>query len=448
MFGIIGILVSLALLMWITYRGVPVALSIPLLVLLVAVTNGISPLTALTGPFMKTFGGFVASLFLVLFLGAIFGQVMGESGASKRIAYAICDVIGVKRVVLAMVLAGVVLCYGGVSSFVLVFTLYPIGATMLRKADIPKRLLPGIIVFGIATFGFSSLPGSPQVPNLLPIPYLGTTSYAAPVLGLVSSALMLLLGMTWLNSRVKKAKAAGEGYGDHDDKLGDDSGEMPGLAASLIPIILVVGLNYALTSYFQSPAVVEKYREMGGVNSMWPVIIALFAAVVAGLILFHKQFGTAEKSIDVLKKGAETSFPALINTAFVIGYGGVVGSTAAFSALTKVIMGIPISGAFKVVTASTLMSGVTGSATGGLGLTFAAFDFTLLGIHPEAIHRLAVIASGGLDSLPHCGAVVMTLLVCRLTHKESYLDVGVLSVGVPLISAFACALLYSITGLV
>jgi len=342
----------------------------------------------------------------------------------------------------------VVLCYGGVSSFVLVFTLYPIGATMLRKADIPKRLLPGIIVFGIATFGFSSLPGSPQVPNLLPIPYLGTTSYAAPVLGLVSSALMLLLGMTWLNSRVKKAKAAGEGYGDHDDKLGDDSGEMPGLAASLIPIILVVGLNYALTSYFQSPAVVEKYREMGGVNSMWPVIIALFAAVVAGLILFHKQFGTAEKSIDVLKKGAETSFPALINTAFVIGYGGVVGSTAAFSALTKVIMGIPISGAFKVVTASTLMSGVTGSATGGLGLTFAAFDFTLLGIHPEAIHRLAVIASGGLDSLPHCGAVVMTLLVCRLTHKESYLDVGVLSVGVPLISAFACALLYSITGLV
>lgn len=448
MFGILGIVASLILLMWITYRGIPVPLSVPILVILVALTNGISPLYALTGIFMKTFGGFVGALFLVLFLGAIFGQVMGESGASRRIAYAICDVLGVNRVVLALVLAGVILCYGGVSSFVLVFTLYPIGVAMLRKANIPKRLLPGIIVFGIATFGFSSLPGSPQVPNLLPIPYLGTTSYAAPILGIISSAIMFILGMTWLNSRVNKAKKMGETYGDHDDNLGNEDTNMPNLLSSFIPIIIVVGLNYFLTSYYKNPAVAEKYEEMGGVNLMWPVIIGLFIAILAGLILFRNQFNGVEKSIKVLKKGSDTSFPALINTAFVIGYGGVVGKTAAFSALTKIIMDIPISGGFKVVTAASLMSGVTGSATGGLGLTLAAFDFSQFGMNPEAIHRLAVIASGGLDSLPHCGAVVMTLLVCRLTHKESYLDIGVLSVGIPLVTAFIIAIIYSITGLV
>lgn len=444
MIGILGIIISLLVLMWVTYRGIPVPLSVPILVIFVAFTNGISPLYALSGPFMGTFGGFVAKLFLVIFLGAIFGQVMGDSGAAKRIAYAICDLIGLKRVVLGLVLAGVILAYGGVSSFVLVFTLYPIGVAMLRKADLPKRLIPGIIVFGIATFAFSSLPGSPQVPNLIPIPYMGTTSYAGPVLGIVSSVIMLVLGMGWLNWRVKKASEAGETYGNHDDKLGNTDISMPPLVTSFLPIVIVVAFNYLLTSYFKNPDVAAAYKNIGGVDLMWPVIIGLFTAIVAGLLLFRKQLG--EKYMTVLKQGAESSFPALINTSFVIGYGGVIGKTAAFGALTKAIMGIPIDGAFKVVTAASLMSGVTGSATGGIGLTFAAFDFTQLGIHPEVVHRLAVIASGGLDSLPHCGAVVMTLLVCGLTHKESYLDIGILSVVIPLISAFLCAIIYTVTG--
>lgn len=448
MLGILGIIFSLALLIWVTYRGIPVPLSVPIIVILVALTNGMNPLYALSSPFMGSFGGFVTNLFLVLFLGAIFGQVMGDSGAAKRIAFAICDLLGVKRVVLGLVLAGVILTYGGVSSFVLVFTLYPIGVALLRKADIPKRFIPGIIIFGIATFAFSSMPGSPQTPNLIPIPYLGTTSYAGPVLGIISSVIMLILGMGWLNWRVKQAKDAGETYGNHDDKLGNKEVEMPSLLAAFTPVIIVVLCNYALTTYFKTPAIAAAYKAIGGVNLMWPVIVGLFAAILVSLILFRKQLGGIEQNLGVLKKGAESSFPALLNTSFVIGYGGVVGKTAAFAALSKAIMDIPIYGAFKVVTAATLMSGAAGSANGGIGLTFAAFDFMKLGVDPQAVHRLAVIASGGLDSLPHCGAVVMTLLVCGMTHKESYLDIGVLSVVIPLVAAFLCAIIYSITGLV
>ena len=215
----LAIVLSLALLMYLAYRGVTVLLLAPVLAALAVVLSGdvAHLLPAYTETFMSALGGYVVSYFPVFLLGALFGQLMADSGAATAIAQWIERRLGPRHAIVTVVLACAVLTYGGVSLFVVAFAIYPIGRSLFRSADIPKRLLAPAIALGSFTFTMTAMPGTPSIQNAIPIPYYGTTTFSAPGLGLIASALIATIGIAWLRSRQARARALGEGYGQHED---------------------------------------------------------------------------------------------------------------------------------------------------------------------------------------------------------------------------------------
>ena len=449
--GVFAILFCLSLLIYLSFRGVSVLILGPLLAMILVFMSGDIPaLYALTGPFMKTTANYIGSYFPIFLGGAIFGKIMGDTGAAEVIAHFISKKLGMKRAVLAVVLATSILTYGGVSLFVVVFAVYPLGVALFKEADIPKRFLPAAIALGAFTFTMTALPGSPQYLNSMPTNYLDTDIYAAPILGIVASAIMLVLGVLWLNFRSLRAKKRGEGYGQHKelDNESVDKEKLPGLFISLLPIVSIFVINWILVNIiFKYPVIIEKYQNFGGINGNWTVTIALAIAIILCLFLFRKQINDSKK---LLTAGANSSLAPIFNTAVIVGFGGVVKATAAFTAMKDWILNLAIPGLYKVAISTSLISGIVGSSSGGTGITLDALskDFLNIGLNPEAVHRVMLVAAGGLDSLPHCGAVITLLAVCEINHREGYFDVGMLTVFFPVVSALSIIIIHLTTGLV
>lgn len=456
--SILGIFTSLIILMVLAYRGVSVIVLAPLTAMLATIFTGDFPaIVAYTEIFMKAMAGFIALYFPVFLVGAIFGHIMGVSGASTAIANYISAKFGNDRAILAVVCATALLVYGGVSLFVVVFAIYPIGVSIYKKADVPKRLLPASIALGAFTFTMTALPGSPQYINTMPIPYFGTTIYAAPILGVISSVVMMTLGIFWLTRRARKLNLAGEGYGLHDaDKeiQNSDDKKLPGFALSTVPILLIFVLNFALTNWYfiefadnYIPAMEALGKNQ--INGIWPVVISLAVAILVSFTLFRQYIPHPKKQ---LENGALGSLLPIMNTASEVGYGGVIKALAAFSVLQAGIVSMDISPIIKVAISTTLLAGVVGSSSGGTALALEALggSFKTMalehGISLEAFHRIAIMAAGGLDTLPHSGAVITLLAVTGLTHRQSYKDIAMCTIAIPLF-AVAVAIALAMSGI-
>lgn len=451
MLGVFAILLTLFSLMFFAYRGVTVLILAPLLAMLAALLSGEIPaLHALSSIFMPAAASYISKYFPVFLAGAVFGKLMGITGAATTISHFISEKFGKKNAITAVVVGTSLLTYGGVSLFVVVFAMYPIGAMLLREADIPKRLLPAAIALGAFTFTMTAMPGSPQYINTMPTVYFGTDIYAAPVLGIMGSVIMFGLGIWWLNKRAKLALKNGEGYGNHENEgLHELNGNLPGFGLSISPIILVFVLNFLLTKvYFTMDSVVAKYQVAGSaINGTWPVVIGLSISVVFILITMRKFLVNTNQ---VVFDGAVGALLPIFNTASEVGYGGVIKSLAAFTTVKLGIVALAIPSIFKVAISTTLLAGIVGSASGGtaIALEVLSEQFLEMGINPQALHRIMIMAAGGLDSLPHCGAVITLLAVTRLNHKESYMDLAAMTVGTPLIATLVVSLFYLMTGIV
>lgn len=455
--GIIGIIISLLLLMYLAYRGISVLILAPLLAGFAAFMGGIATgqthlLATYTEVFMKSLGGYVMKFFPIFLLGAIFGKVMDDTGSAKSISTFICKKLGEKRAILAIVLACGVLTYGGVSLFVVAFAAYPIAAELFKQAQIPKRFIPGTIALGSFTFTMTALPGTPQIQNAIPMAFFGTDVYAAPILGLVGAFIMCGGGLLWLQTRAKKAMANGEGYGDHNEnkenKIVSNNENLPSFIVAMLPIILVLIVSF-IFSKFIFPNLDLTYLEKYGTTDKkvignWSLIIALFVSVSSAILLNLKRLSNV---LDTLNKGVQGSFLAIMNTASEVGYGNVIASLAAFAIVKGSIMGFSSNLLISEAISVSTLAGITGSASGGLSIALGALGETYLreasaiGISPEVLHRIAAIASGGLDSLPHNGAVITLLSVTGLTHKESYIDIGVCTVVIPGLAVAAAIIL-------
>src|SRR5271156_3164253 len=223
--GLLGILVGLGLLISLAFRGWSVLLLAPLAALIAAMFSR-EPLLALwTQTFMGSAGGFLAQFFPLFLLGALFGKLMEDSGSVTAIANFMTERLGPQRAVLAGVLAGALVPYGGVSLFVAFFVLAPMAQELFRVAGIPRRLMPAAIVLGTSTFTMSALPGTPSIQNAIPMPFFGTTPFAAPGLGIIASLVMLGFGLWWLGRAEVSARKKGEGYGAAADVAVDAPGE-------------------------------------------------------------------------------------------------------------------------------------------------------------------------------------------------------------------------------
>lgn len=447
MLGVLAIILTLFSLMYFAYRGVTVLVLAPILAMLAALLSGeIPPLYALSSVFMPAAANYIRAYFPVFLTGAIFGKLMGVTGAATSIAHFISKKFGKKHAIAAVVISTALLTYGGVSLFVVVFAMYPIGSMLFRDAGVPKRLLPAAIALGAFTFTMTAMPGSPQYLNTMPTKYFGTTIYAGFWLGIIASAFMLGTGLWWLNRRFKKANDAGEYYGNHENEgLREDAGEVPGFWLAFTPILIVFVMNYFLTNvYFKMPSVIAKYTAYNPeakIDGTWPVILGLTTAIVFILIFHRKYIKQANK---VVFEGAVGGLLPIFNTASEVGYGGVIKSLAAFGTVKAAIVALSIPSVFKVAISTTLLAGIVGSSSGGTAIALEVLspEFLAMGIDPGALHRIMLIASGGLDSLPHCGAVITLLSVCKLDHKQSYFDIASMTVVIPMITVVLVCVLY------
>jgi len=473
MIGIAGILVALVLLMYLAYRGFSVLLLAPLLAALAVLSSLDAPvLASYTQVFMKALGNFIVLYFPLFLLGAVFGKLMEACGAAGTIAHWIVGRLGQRRAILAIVLACAVLTYGGVSLFVVAFAVYPVAAALFREANLPKRLIPAVIALGAFTFTMTALPGTPAIQNAIPMPYFKTTPFAAPGLGILAGIIMLAFGIAWLSRRAAAAARSGEGYGDGEaeaeqrpalDKtlrplahgegydlmeVGTHAPIRPGIAIALLPIVLVVVLNYVFSgivfpaldaAYLSQP----KYgpATLDQLIGVWSIICALFLSNLCLLALNFTRIADIRRALD---DGASASVLPIFNTASLVGFGAVVASLPAFGLIRDAVFHIaPGNPLISLSITVNILAGITGSASGGMSIALQTLGAgyaelaRAAGIAPDLLHRVTAIATGGLDALPHNGAVITLLSICKLGHRDAYLDIFMVAVVGPLAALIA-----------
>lgn len=475
------ILLALGLLMFAAYRGFSVILFAPICAILaVLLIDPSHVLPFFSGVFMEKMVGFIKSYFPVFLLGAIFGKVVEMSGIAESIAKTIVRLLGAKRAMLTIVLLGAILTYSGVSLFVAVFAIYPFAAQMFRKANIPKRLIPGTIALGAFTFTMDALPGTPQIQNVIPIAFFKTDIYAAPILGIIGAIFVLTVGLLYLEMRRKKAEKAGEGYYGFgaenaaalEKALASEievasvpnlpiNQSVLGQIMAFVPLILVGVTNKLFITYipewypngfdFSAIGLGTYAVDVTAVAAIWAIEMALAVGIISSLAYDWKRVMKNFK--EGLNQSIGGSLLATMNTGAEYGFGGVI---AALPGFAKVSDGI--SGTFTnplvngAVTTSTL-AGITGSASGGMGIALGAMAdkynqaIAAANIPPEVMHRVVAMASGGMDTLPHNGAVITLLAVTGLTHKQSYRDIFAITI-IKTLAVFLIIAIYSLFGLV
>ncbi len=460
------VLAALCFLMFVAYRGYSVILFAPIAALgAVLLTDPTLVAPMFTGLFMDKMVGFLKLYFPVFLLGAVFGKLIEISGFSKSIVAATIKVVGAQRAMLSIVLVCALLTYGGVSLFVVVFAVYPFAAELFRQSDIPKRLIPGTIALGAFTFTMDALPGTPQIQNIIPTSFFGTTGWAAPVLGSLGGVFILILGMCYLEWRRRVAVRAGEGYGadlrNEPEPFRGDQLAHPLVA--ILPLILVGVSNFAFTRlipgfYGQTqsfiPAVIGNpapvVQEVSKIAAIWAVQGALLVGIVAVILFAWKP--VLSSFAEGTKSAIGGALLASMNTASEYGFGAVIAALPGFLVVAKALQSIPDPLVNEAVSV-TALAGITGSASGGMSIALAAMADSFIananaaGIQMEVLHRVAAMASGGMDTLPHNGAVITLLAVTGLTHRQSYKDVFAITV-IKTLAVFFIIGLYYATGLV
>ncbi len=481
--GLLGILFGLALLIAFAFRGWTILLLAPLAALDAAAFAGEQLLASWTQTYMSNAAGFIAQFFPLFLLGALFGKLMDDSGSVNAIAQFMTEKLGPERAILAVVLAGAIVTYGGVSLFVAFFVLAPMGLALFRSAGVPRRLMPAAIALGTSTFTMSAMPGTPSIQNAIPMPFFGTTPFAAPGLGILASVIMLGFGLWWLRRAEGAARRAGEGFGDDTpapvDAVADDpivrerattahefdpaeihhgkpATAGPPIYLATLPLVVVILVNLIM-SFVILPRMDASFlaearwgsTALSAVSGVWSVAVALLTAILTVIAINIRRFPALRATIDA---GANASVLPIVSVASLVGFGAVVAALPAFAVVRDWVLAIEGGPLVSLALATNILAALTGSASGGLTIALDALGPAYMklavetGLDPALMHRVAVIGSGTLDSLPHNGAVVTLLAVCGTTHRESYFDIVMVAIVGALAGLVAVVVLGSLIG--
>jgi H+/gluconate symporter-like permease len=432
---------------------------------------------------MESAARFLAQFFPIFLLGALFGKLMEDSGSVSSIAEFMTERLGKQRAIMAVVLAGAIVTYGGVSVFVAFFVLSPMAQALFRAADIPRRLMPAAIGLGTLTFTMTALPGTPAIQNAIPMPFFGTTPFAAPGLGLIASAIMLTFGLWWLGRREGAARRAGEGFVDAagldpnaiaDDEFvrerataarefdptelrrGRSSEAKPPIALAALPLVVVVIVNF-LMSFVVLPRLDTAFlaeerwgaTSLSAVAGVWAVVVALLAAILTLVLVNHRRLQALRESVDA---GANASVLPALTVASLVGFGAVIAALPTFALVRDFVLTIEGGPLVSLAVAMNLLAALTGSASGGMAIALDALGATYMrlaaeqGIDPALMHRVAAISSGTLDSLPHNGGIITLLAVCGTKHNESYFDIVMVAIVGAIIALAAVIAFGSVFG--
>lgn len=430
----LGILLGLILLVFLSYRGYSIIWVAPLSALVVALFgfgfDGSKLLDSYVINYMGSLAGFTQSWFPLFFLGAVFGKLMDITGSARSVAQLLVKIIGAKRALLSVIVSCAVLTYGGVSLFVVVFAIYPLAISLFREANLPRRLIPGAIALGAFTFTMTAFPGSPQLNNIIAGKYFHTTPYAAPMLGIVGGLIMFGVGYLYLIWKQNKLVRLGEHFTEPEHQAPQAHMELPNPYTSIIPLLVVLISLYVISK--------------SGVAITPATILSLLLGNITVMLLHLKK---GKSFIVALNEGGNGAVIAILNTAAAVGFGGVVKVVPGFQTLTHMLLNLKASPLISEALAITLLAGATGSSSGGMGIALEALAPQYIqiaaeqGINIQVFHRIATIASGGLDSLPHCGAVLTLLAVTKMTHKDSYNDIGMVTCVIPILALIVTLIL-------
>ena len=478
--GLIGILLGLALLMWLAYRGWSILMVAPPAALIVAMFSGEPLLAHWTQTFMPGAARFVAQWFPLFLLGGLFGKLMGDSGSVSAIAQYLTKKLGAGRTMLAVVAASAIVTYGGVSVFVAFFVLAPLAHEMFRAANLPRRLIPAAVGLGAFTFTMSVMPGTPSVNNAIPMPYFGTTTFAAPGLSLIASAIIFVFGMWWLGRAEAAARKAGEGYagesgtaavvnemvreqaapaGDFDPAElphGKRAESGPSFVLAMLPIVVVIVTNFLMAlvvlprldfSFLSEPR--WGGITIGAVSGVWSVLVALALANLTVILINFRRLPSVRETLDA---GANSAALPMLMIASLVGFGAVVAAVPAFGLVRDAVFSVQGGPLVSLALSMNVLAGLTGTASGGMAIVLNAFgaDFMHLAtehrIDPELMHRITTMSAGTLDALPHNGTVLLLLQISGLTHRESYLDMVMTVIVSCIIALVAVLILGSVFG--
>ncbi|HWP51300.1 MAG TPA: GntP family permease [Clostridia bacterium] len=427
--SMVGIFVGLVLLMFLAYKGHSIVWVAPVCAVFVALLSGMNILDTYIGNYMEGLAGYVKTWFPAFFLGAVYGKVMDLTGSARSLAEKLVSIIGAQRAVAAVVLPCLLMTYGGISLFVVVFVIYPMGYAIYRAANLPRTLLPGAIAYGAFGITMTAVPGTPQIQNLIPMQFYGTTPMAAPAMSIAAIIIIGVPGYVYLEWRARQCRRQGKTFVEDSKHVEAARSQiLPSWhwLAGLLPIITVI----VTLNVFK-----------------WHIVVALLSGIAVCCVVNFSQFKIL---LPAISAGANGSLTAIMNTSCAVGFGSVVKAVPGFAALTGIMLNMPGSILFSEAVAVNVLAGATGSASGGMSIALSALapqyleKAMAIGLNPEYLHRIASLSSGGLDTLPHNGAVLTLLAVSNCTHKESYWDICVTTCIIPVIGSLLLALIWGV----
>lgn len=432
MFGIAGLILAVAAVVFLIWKNWHMALVSLMGALIVIFFNGMNPVDAITNNFMTGMSGFAGNWFLLFMLGSIFGKVMSESGASVGIANNLLKLMGEGSVLLVIMITGLVLSYGGIGTFIIAFSIYPIAVALFQKADIPKKLIVASIMVCPVTVCMAMLPGSPSTQNLLPTTYFGTTAYAGAKMGIICSIIMFASAYIYLSFQIKRAKARGEHFAAGPGETVLDlnavaEGKTPAIWKCYVPIIVLLAAMFAL-------------QNLTAMGASYAVACAMTLAVTCGCILYHDKLEVRA----VLNDGAAGGLGALIATSSIMGFGSVVSASPAYSIVTNALLNINLGPLATALISINVIAAITGSSAGGLNIFLASMGEYMLasGLNASMLHRVVCIASSGFDAMPHASGIVVCNQIAKTSQKDTYIHVFITCAILP----FCCAILACIIG--
>lgn len=434
--SLIGILIATAFFILGIFKGYHVTLVSILAIWIVAVFSKVNLMTALTDPWITKFAGTYKAYFLLFFFSALFAKSLGDVGAVQAIAFKLAKLArkfpGHEKLAAVLVLAAIqtVFTLGGISVFVVTFTVLYIAKALFTELDVPWKLYTcGSL--GTSTFTQGMIPGSPQLCNLVPMNYYGTPATAAPVLGMLCTVFCLVLAVLWINHQVKKAERAGEGFEPSgtallqswDSSRDVQEVDLPLLKCLLPSIVLFIVLNIVKA----------------------PAVVALLAGTVTSYVIFNpkKQLKFVKSASMVAVTNANQALVALASAA---GFGGVVASVSGFSYILGALDNLPGPATLQVIVSVNVAAGFAASSSTGLKLALDMLGdkFMGFGIPLPALHRLTSISSIGLDTLPHSSALANMFYMTKLSYKDAYINNFMLSVVITIATAVFCSILIGV----
>lgn len=429
------IIAALIVLLVLTLKKIPITIAALITVILIAGFSGLPIVGTITEDYVSGFANFIKAAWLMLLLGAILSKLMDISGAARSISALIINKLGIKRAIPAIIIAGGLLTYGGITAMVACFALYPIALAIFRKANLPRYLIPAVISAGLFTWA-DMLPGTPSIINIIPTTYIDTTPMAAPLVGITAAAVTLILTITYFNFVTKKEAKKGSNFiADSETnrvlELADElesKGSLPNPLISLIPLIsIAVVLNVFKAN----------------------ITVALVVGILLCVVLFFKNLRVIPNMNDTIASAATSAATTAITASAIVGIGSVIKVTPGFKDIVDSILGSSKSGGHPIVifgVATALMCGLNASGMGGLSTTLSVLGepFIAMGVAPEILHRIGTIASSALECLPHSGGVVAVLAISGVSYKEGYKPIFVATVLITIVALIVSLILATI----